>query len=87
METEREKYRKVWEKQLPDISDEWSHWWFQADNYCVGVVPGSDLLAALDIIEDNFLKYQRITVSTAKVVDGDLVRKNGYRNVVIAKEI
>lgn len=84
MDSEREKYRKKWEKKLPGTSEEWSYWWLHAEGYCIGIVPGGDLLAALDIIEDNYLKFPKITASLAKVVDGDLIRQNRNSNVVVA---
>ncbi len=84
MDTEREKYRIKWEKKLPATSEEWNYWWLHAEGYCIGIVPGSDLLAALDIIEDNFLKFPKITASLAKAVDGDLIRQKRDSGVVVA---
>jgi hypothetical protein len=86
MEEERTKYRKKWEKSLPGTSDEWNYWWLHAEGYCIGIVPGSDLLAALDIIEDNYLKFPKITASLAKIVDGDLVRQKRDSGVVVAHQ-
>ena len=72
----RNKLRKHWEKNLPPIDDEWNYWWLFAENYCLGVIPGTNMLAALDLIEDHHEKYSSIKASTAKIIDHDLLRKN-----------
>ena len=86
MNDERTKYRRRWEKKLPGTSDEWNYWWLEAETYCIGVVPGSDLLAALDIIEDNFLKFPQISVHLAKTVDGDLIRRKPNSGIAVATQ-
>lgn len=67
MEEGRAKLQRHWEKMFPAIDDEWTHWWIFAEGLCVGVILGSNLLAVLDVVEDNYEKYPSIRASLPRL--------------------
>jgi len=76
MQTLRDHLRNYWAKSFPEVSDQWQYWWLEGDGYCIGVIPGDDLLAAIDFVEDSWEKFDSIKAHKAKVVDKDLIRKD-----------
>jgi len=82
MDKARQKLRNHWAKGFTNLDPEWTHWWIDGEGYCLGVIDGGNLSAAVDIVEDNWEEYASIKSSKAKVIDGDLIRKNRNNNEV-----
>lgn len=86
MDIPRQKLRNHWAKKFPNLNSEWTHWWIDGEGYCLGVIDGGNLAAAVDIIEDNWENYSHIKSSKAKVIDGDLIRKDRHCDEISNKE-
>ena len=69
MDTARQKLRSHWATRFTGLDSEWPYWWIEGDGYCLAVLDGANLAAAVDIIEDNWEQYARIKSSKAKIVD------------------
>lgn len=76
MEHVRKILREEWARRFPEIGIGWSHWWIEGDGFCLAIVYGNDLHAALDIVEDNWERYGHIKAHKAKIVDEDIARKD-----------
>jgi hypothetical protein len=74
MDTPQQRLRKDWAKRFPEISDDWPYWWIQGDNYCLAVIDGANLAAAIDIVDDNWERFTSIKAHNAKRIDSDLMR-------------
>ncbi len=79
MDLSRQKLRDSWAKQFPDLSGEWDYWWIEGDGYCLAIIDGSNLAAAVEIVEDNWEKFDSIKAHKAKKVDDDLIRREKNR--------
>lgn len=87
MDTARQKLRSHWATRFTGLDSEWPYWWIEGDGYCLAVLDGANLAAAVDIIEDNWEQYARIKSSKAKITDGDLIRKDRHAEEVSNREI
>ena len=79
MDIPRQKLRDSWAKQFPELSDEWTYWWIEGDGYCLAIIEGSNLAAAVEIIEDNWNRFDSIIAHQAKLIDDDLIRRDKNR--------
>ena len=86
MDIARQKLRNYWAKKFPGLDSEWTHWWIDGEGYCLGVIDGGNLVAAIDIVEDNWEEYAHIKFSKAKIIDGDLIRKDRHNDEVSNRE-
>ena len=75
MELWRDRLRREWAERFPEIDDKWTHWWIEGDGYCLAVIDGNNLPAAIDLVEDHWENYGHIKASSAKILDEDLIRK------------
>lgn len=86
IEEARQKLRNHWAKRFSDIDPKWPYWWIDGDGYCLGIIDGCNLAAAIDIIEDNWEKYAHIKSSKAKILDKDLIRKDRRTDEISNRE-
>lgn len=73
--------RRLWEGRFPALDDEWNLWWIEGDGVLLGVVAGSSLGEAVDIVARHHDRCSSITVSVSKRDSrGDVVRdqKRGW---------
>jgi len=75
MDTPLHKLRNYWAKRFPEMSNDWPYWWVEGDGYCLSVIDGNNLAAAVDMVEDNWERFDSIKVYKAKCLDVDLIRK------------
>jgi hypothetical protein len=59
--------RKEWERRLPDLGSEWTHWRLEGDGGLIALVPGERLMEALRVVSDNAQRYSSINASRARV--------------------
>jgi hypothetical protein len=79
-EGELRRLRTVWEHRLPDLGGEWTHWWLEGDGRLLGVLPGDDLVAALELVADKCRHHESIFAYRANVgVDGEVQRQQNLR--------
>ena len=76
MTSAQQQRRAYWAKRFPEVSSDWPYWWIEGESYCLAVVEGSNLAAAVEIVEDNWENYNSIVAYKAKVTDVDLVRRH-----------
>ena len=86
MYTPRDKLRSAWAKRFTELSEEWPYWWIEGDGYCLAIIEGGDLAAAVDIVEDNWEKYAHIKSSRAKLLDQDIIRKDRHLDEISNRE-
>jgi hypothetical protein len=80
------KARRDWEQRFPALTDEWTHWWIEGDGALLAVVGGSDLGAALDIVETHHDQCPRIVAYYAKVDSfGEVVREEKHGRVIAGR--
>lgn len=75
MSTSQQKRRDYWANRFPEISSDWPYWWIEGDSYCLAVIDGNNLSAAVEIVEDNWERFDSINAYKAKLADTDLIRK------------
>lgn len=59
--------RKGWEHRFPGLTGRWTHWRVTGGDALLGVVEGSRLTDALDVIEKHYGKFSSIKASRATV--------------------
>ncbi|QPD05462.1 MAG: hypothetical protein Nkreftii_003236 [Candidatus Nitrospira kreftii] len=59
--------RKGWEHRFPGLRGRWTHWKVTGDDTLLGVVEGSRLTDALDLIEEHYGQFSSINASRATV--------------------
>ena len=77
MTTPQQKLREHWAEHFPAVTDDWPYWWIEGDSYCLAIVDGNNLVAAVEIVEDNWERFDLINVHIAKLIDSDLIRREG----------
>lgn len=85
MTSAQKERRAYWAKRFPEVSSDWPYWWIEGESYCLAVVEGSNLAAAVEIIEDNWENYNSIVAYNAKVIDTDLIRRRAPVTVIYSK--
>ena len=80
-----QKLKQYWAENFPEITEDWAYWWIEGDSYCLAIVDGNNLVAAVDIVEDNWEKYDLIKAHKAKLIDSDLIRREGGHVVISNK--
>jgi hypothetical protein len=79
--------RRRWEGRFPALDDEWNLWWIEGDGVLLGVVPGSSLSEAVDIVARHHERCSSITVSVAKRDSfGEVVRDSKRGWVITGKD-
>jgi len=79
--------RRRWEGRFPALDDEWNLWWIEGDGALLGVVPGSSLSEAVDIVARHHERCSSITVSVAKRDSfGEVVRDSKRGWVITGKD-
>ena len=58
---------REWELRFPSLDDEWTHWWIEGDGALLAAVDGSDLRAALEVVQKHHDQCRSIIVYGAKV--------------------
>ncbi len=81
----QQKLKQYWADNFPELTDDWPYWWIEGDSYCLAVVDRNNLVAAVEIVEDNWEKFDLIKAHKAKLIDSDLMRRE-ERDVVISKK-
>jgi hypothetical protein len=68
----------LWEKRMPALDDDWTHWWLEGENFCIGVA--SSLRDALDIIKRHWQRFSSIYAYRARVdSEGNIIRQEKRR--------
>ena len=75
MDTPQQKLKKDWAKRFPEISEEWPYWWIEGDEYCLAIIDGANLAAAVDIVDDNWERFSSIKAYKSKLIDCDIIRR------------
>jgi len=78
--TPQQKLKQYWADNFPAVTDNWPYWWIEGDSYCLAIVDGNNLMAAVEIVEDNWERFDSIKVYKAKLADSDIMRRD--RNTV-----
>ena len=79
------KKRREWELRFPDLDEEWGHWWIDGDGALLAIVGGSDLGAALAIVERHHERRSHIMAYPAKVNSTGAVVRAEQRGRTIEK--
>ncbi len=66
-EPKADELQREWERRLPDLDDEWTHWWLEGDGALLSVIVGSDLRSALELVRANRSQYSAIMAYRAKI--------------------
>ena len=81
-EDELRRLRKGWEHRFPDLGGQWTHWWIEGDGGLLGVLPGHELVAALQLVADNCHRYESIYAQRAWIEsDGQVYRQNARAEI------
>ena len=67
---------RQWKKRFPNLSGEWTHWWIEAEEARLSIVPGTDLSAALTVVRENHRRFASIFARRARMdSNGEPVRE------------
>ena len=84
MSSTQQKNREYWAKRFPDLSNDWPYWWIEGDSYCLAVIGGGNLAAAVEIVEDNWERFDVINASKAMMLGSDKIQRE-KRNTLISQ--
>ena len=61
------KLARRWEDRVPDLYGEWTHWWIEGDGGFLAVIPGEDLAGVVQVVRENWERFESIYVHRARV--------------------
>lgn len=71
-----------WSRRLPDLDNEWTHWWLEGEDYCLGVVSLENLSKATNIIVENWQRFSSIYAYRARMDEnGDPIKQSGRTEI------
>jgi hypothetical protein len=80
----RERLR--WERALPALDGEWTHWWLEGDSALLAVLGSDDIASALEVIAKHHARGREIFAWRAKVDSfGEVVREERQRRWMIVR--
>lgn len=69
-----------WSNRFPDLNGEWTHWWIEGEEHCLGVVSSEKLSEGVNLIIKNWKRYSSIYAYRAKRgEDGNPIFKSKHR--------
>ncbi len=72
-----------WSKRLPDLYNEWTHWWIEGEGYCLGVVSSEKLSKATNLIVENWQRFSSIYAYRARMDEnGDSIKQSNCRTEI-----
>lgn len=71
-----DKLKREWEKRFPGLFNEWTHWVIKGDWVFIEAVSGGNLLNAVNVVENNFGRFESIRIHRAfKMKSGDFIEQ------------
>ena len=72
-----------WSKRLPDLDNEWTHWWIEGEGYCLGVISSDEHSKAKDLIVKNWQRFLSIYAYRARMdANGDPIKQLSCRTEI-----
>ena len=69
-----------WEKRLPVLNYEWTHWWLEGKGTCIQIVERQHMIQAIQIVKHNFDRFPSIYAYRARNdSEGKIVRQDKLR--------
>jgi hypothetical protein len=75
--------KREWEKRLPFLDGDWTHWLIEGDGSLLAVIQGENIVETLNFIEENYERYGSIMAYRAKInEEGDVKHEKKRRHEI-----